>query len=52
MQVGSLLRNKSFPKSIGIVLRVRVNDVCIHWIKEGYTSQWPRYSRDLEVICK
>ncbi len=52
MKVGSLLRNKSFPKSMGIVLRVRGDDVCVHWIKEGYTSQWSRYSHNLEVICE
>ena len=52
MKVGSLLRNKSFPKSMGIVLRVRGDDVHIHWIKERKTTLWSRYSHNLEVICE
>ena len=52
MKVGSLLRNKSFPKSIGIVLRVRGNDVYIHWIKQNRRTIWSRYSHNLEVICE
>ena len=40
MKVGSLLRNKSFPKSMGIVLHVWRDDVRIHWIKSSEFTIW------------
>ena len=41
-----------YLKSMGIVLRVRGDDVHIHWIKEGKTTLWSRYSHNLEVLCE
>ena len=54
MKVGSLVRNKSFTKSMGIVLKVykEHDDVLIHWVKSGKVTVWSRYSHNLEVICE
>ena len=52
MRVGSLVRNKSFPKSMGIVLHVWRDDVRIHWIKSSEFTIWSKYSHNLEVVCE
>jgi hypothetical protein len=52
MRVGSLVRNKSFPKSMGVVTYTWRNDVRIHWIKQRRFTIWSRYSHNLEVICE
>ena len=54
MKVGSLVRNKSFPKSMGIVIMISMknDDVIIHWMKSGYNRVWSRYSHNLEVVCE
>ncbi len=54
MQVGSLVRNKSFPKSIGIVVKVyrKRDNVLINWVLSGKITVWSKYSHNLEVICE
>jgi hypothetical protein len=52
MKVGSLVRNVSFPKSMGIVTHTRGDDVRIHWIIQRRFTIWSRYSHNLEVLCE
>ena len=55
MQIGSLVKNVSFPKSCtGIVVKLYLNadDVRIYWPSTGSFAIWSRHSHNLDVLCK